>query len=142
MSDLLLLACSARKRSDPRRPVAALERYDGVFFRVLRKWLRGGVIAVPDVWIISARFGLIEAGTPIPEYDQRMDARRAMELAPQVRAELQQRLERHRYQRVFVNVGRDYAPTLAGVEQLKSASWATGAIGQRAQQMKQWLEGS
>ncbi len=142
MPRLLLMACSARKRADPQEPMAALERYDGVFFRVLRKWMRKRTAAPPDVLIISARFGLITGATPIPDYDQRINGLRAVELAPRVQSELRGRFRRNGYRRIFVNVGRDYLPTLAGVTELRSASWASGGIGQRARQMKQWLETS
>ncbi len=142
MCDLLLLGCSATKRSAPRRPMAALERYDGVFFRVLRKWLRCNEGVSPTVLIISARFGLIEAATSIPNYDQRMSAIRAAELAPQVQSAVREHLKRKLYRRIFVNVGQDYLATLTGIEELSSASWANGGIGQRARQMKQWLEAS
>jgi uncharacterized protein DUF6884 len=141
--DLLLLACSASKRVWPVAPLPAIERYDGVFFRVLRKRLREHPdLTRVDVWIISARFGLIDAATRIPCYDQRMNAQRAADLAPQVQSALRQLLQRNRYHRIFVNVGRDYLATFAGVEELKFGSWASGGIGQRAQQMKRWLEAS
>ena len=141
MLDLCLIACSARKRPEPPEPIAAIERYDGVFFRVLRKWLRTNSSSAPDVLIISARFGLIAADTSIPTYDQRMTKQRALELAPAVRAKLRSCLQQRSYSRVFVNLGKDYQPTVEGVEELAHAIWATGSIGKRAQQMKRWLEG-
>ena len=141
MSDLLVVGCSDRKRATPHEPVAALERYDGVFFRVLRKWLRVTEGASLTVLIISARFGLIEATTPIPNYDQRMTSRRAAELVPQIQSAILEHFKRKLYHRIFVNVGHDYLLTLAGIEELSSASWAKGGIGERAHQMKQWLEG-
>ena len=142
-NDLLLIACSASKRQLPVTPIPAIERYDGVFVRVLRKWLRHRKpMVAPDVLIISSRFGLIEGTTPISNYDERMTARRAEELAPTVRSVLRTHLRQKNYRRTFVNVGRDYLATFAGVDELKHASWASGGIGQRAQQMKRWLEAS
>lgn len=142
MRDLVLLACSARKRPKPRKPFAAIERYDGVFFRVLRKWRRTLPTGrpAPDVLIVSARFGLIGADTAIPNYDLRMTPELAAELGPQVQKALRSRLTGKRYRRMFVNLGRDYLATVAGVEELKHARWATGGIGKRASQMKHWLE--
>ena len=140
MSNLLLVACSARKRAEPTNPVPALERYDGVLFRVVRKWLRQTPSAPPDVLIISAKFGLIDSTMPIPDYDQRMTVKRATELSPQVRGGLRSILARHTYQSIFVNMGRDYLVTVAEITELSIATWAYGGIGQRAQQLKAWLE--
>ncbi len=142
MADLLIVACSERKRHLPQVPIAAIQRYDGVFFRVLRKWLRTNVTKSLDVLIISARFGLIRGDTAIPEYDHRMTPTRACELAQQVRKSLRGFIARGNYQRTFVNLGRCYQPTIAGLDGLEKAFWAKGAIGQRARQMKEWLEAS
>ena len=38
---LLIVTCSQRKRSDPEL-LPALERYDGIFFRIIRKARREG----------------------------------------------------------------------------------------------------
>jgi hypothetical protein len=140
MQDLCLIACSARKCSEPREAIAAIQRYDGIFFRVLKKWLRESSRHEVEILIISARFGLITAGTLIPNYDQRMTKLRAAELATSVSAALLARLQEKSYERVFVNLGKDYEPAIAGVELLKQARWASGSIGKRARQMKQWLE--
>jgi hypothetical protein len=142
MHDVLLIACSARKRMIPQKAVPALERYDGVFFRVLRKWFRETSVPGLEVLILSARYGVIDAATKIPYYDQRMTAERARELAPDIRFALTVRLEQSGYRRMLVNVGRDYVPALEGIEELSRAFWASGGIGKRAQQLKQWLEGS
>jgi len=142
MSDLLLLACSARKRDEPSTPIPAIERYDGVFFRVLRKWLRGTIKPNLDVLIVSAQFGLIDCTTPIPDYDRRMTPGRALELASNVKADFRSFTAQRRYRRIFVNLGEDYRPAVGGVKDLDNAVWAEGAIGKRARQMKRWLEES
>ncbi|MBV9294304.1 MAG: hypothetical protein JO145_01935 [Acidobacteriaceae bacterium] len=122
--------------------MAALDRYDGIFFRVLRKWMRAqSSDSVPtDLLIVSARFGLIDANKQIPNYDVRMTRERASELAPQIQAALRIRLRRNVYRNIFVNLGREYLATVAGLNGLQRATWAVGGIGQRARQMKQWLE--
>ena len=142
MNDLLLMACSARKRAEPCEPIAALDRYDGVFFRVLRKWLRETTRPGPDVLIVSARYGLIDAATEIIDYDQRMTPERVAKLAPKIRLALRARLEQNDYRRIFVNVGRDYLAALDGIDELSGALWASGGIGQRAKRLKRWLEAS
>ena len=77
---LLIVSCSQRKRSESRL-LPAIERYDGVYFRLLRKALR------EDYWpenldalILSAKYRLIDMATPIDSYEQRMTRSRATEL--------------------------------------------------------------
>ena len=54
----------------------AIERYDGVFFKVLRKALREGRCQPPvAILIISAKYGLITSKTLIPNYDKKMNSR-------------------------------------------------------------------
>jgi hypothetical protein len=71
---LLILSCSQRKRPDAIL-LPALERYDGPMFRVLRKFLRENPSKElhPDVYILSAQFGLISADQliPIPDFCKR-----------------------------------------------------------------------
>lgn len=68
---LLILACSATKRTDAGR-MPAIERYDGPLWRTLRA-------VNPDprlikVAFLSARFGFRDARTPIEHYDARLSA--------------------------------------------------------------------
>jgi hypothetical protein len=63
----------------------ALERYDGIFFRILRKARREGTWPDNlDVLIISAKYGLLELDTAIEKYDLRMTKMRAKQLKPVV----------------------------------------------------------
>lgn len=127
----------------------AIERYDGPAFRVLRKALTDGVIG-PDTHIrlVSAKHGLISAmGAWIRDYDQRMNPKRAAVLAPSVSLDLYTWFRQHPIcDGVFVNVGRDYAPTLAGLgdycrrHDIPYAE-AAGSMGQRLAMMKAWLVG-
>jgi cytoplasmic iron level regulating protein YaaA (DUF328/UPF0246 family) len=87
MQRLLIMSCGKQKRPDTGL-LPALERYNGPAFRVLRHFLASCTLNSPDVYILSARFGLIPADWPIPFYDQRMTLERAAELQPSVREAL------------------------------------------------------
>ena len=60
MTRLLILSCSKAKRADCGL-LPAIDRYDGPFFRVLRRYLRQQPADPPVVHILSAEFGLIPA---------------------------------------------------------------------------------
>jgi hypothetical protein len=143
----LLLACSARKSQAPGL-IPALERYDGPAYRMLRRRQREGRLGTDlQVWILSARYGLIEAGALIASYDQKMTCARALELSahadfaedgPFARAleALPAGAE------LFVNLGQLYLPAVAA--RLASphliVRYAAGGLGYRLQQMGHWLD--
>ena len=141
---LLILACSATKRHDVGL-MPAFERYDGPNYRTLRCFLANH----PEkrdtlvVLILSAEFGLIGGDNPIPNYDRRIDAARALELRVSVTAVLRGHLDRQHYDATFVSLGRDYAPTLVITDDVRSRlgnlTVASGGIGTRLGQLRRWL---
>ncbi len=141
---LLLLACSQRKRPDADL-LPAWERYDGGAYRVMRNLRRRGVWPFTvDVYILSARFGLIPAEQPIPDYDQRMTRTRARELRPQVLQALEKLLATGQYDTFYLDLGQDYLPAVEGWEHLArkygvAYQQARERIGQRLRALRQWL---
>jgi hypothetical protein len=140
---LLIVTCSQRKRSD-RELLPALERYDGVFFRILRKALREGHWSdTLDVLIISAKYGLLELDTVIENYDLRMTVTQAKQLQPVVTPLLIKRVTALTYTEIFLNVGKTYYEAIEGwstaLPHDTTVIHASGGIGQRAQQMRHWL---
>jgi hypothetical protein len=141
---LLILACSATKRRDAGL-LPAINRYDGPSYRTLRRFLaehpeKRDALAV---LILSAEFGLICGDTPIPNYDRRMDAARALELRASVTAVLQGQLDRQHYGATFVSLGCDYTPALVITDDVRSRlgnlTVASGGIGARLGQFRRWL---
>ena len=139
---LLIISCSQRKIVTE-APLPAIERYDGPVYRCLRKY-RDTFDGFPDnldILIISALYRLIESRTLICNYDERMTDQRAAKLLPQVQEFLRWYTSRHKYDQVFINLGKTYMRTLEGFHWgLISTLEATGGIGQKTQQMKAWLE--
>lgn len=137
---LLLIACSNRKRPDAGL-LPAIQRYDGVSYRVIRKAQRKGRFSQNvDLKILSAEFGLIDGATPIPYYDRRMDKQRAEELMPQVHRELRVCLAQTRYSEIYVDVGKDYLVALETFAFPEARLvLAKGRIGVRLSKLKQWL---
>lgn len=76
MSGCLIISCSKRKIN---RPGAAINVYDGNFFRILRN--RKPPL---DLFILSAKYGLIAAETQIEPYDQIMTKWKAVGIRPTV----------------------------------------------------------
>ncbi|HEU0026255.1 MAG TPA: hypothetical protein VFQ25_03995 [Ktedonobacterales bacterium] len=140
---LLMVACSQRKTSST-RPCPAIERYDGVNYRVLRNLKRQGLWPENlDIVIISAKFGLLDASAPIENYDLRMTRDRALALQRDVSAGLDARLRQTDYVEVFVNVGATYRLALEQSGELRRlggrARYASGGIGIKMGEMRRWI---
>lgn len=145
MTRLLIVACSKAKRHDT-GSLEAIERYDGPLFRLLRRARGAGLLIDVQVYILSAKYGLIDEGWMIHDYDQVMTPARAAELASSVSLTLWRWLGQNDCSDVFVNVGRGYAPALAGFDEwcLQHGiivTQAAGGIGERLTQTRAWLEG-
>ena len=136
----MLVTCSATKRRLPEAAVAAIDRYDGVFFKVIRKAIADGRMKSRiTIAIISAEFGLITSETPIPFYDRKLDKVQVASLRPKVDKALRQLLLKRRFRHIFVNIGQQYASLVEDVPELQVATWAQGPIGKRAAILKSWI---
>jgi hypothetical protein len=142
VSRLLILSCSQRKNPDP-SPLAAITRYDGPFFRALRR----GRDATADVetYVLSARFGLIHAADEIPWYDQRLTATGKRELAGKIGPRLKGLADPSRFSAAFVCAGRDYLDVLdPHLDDLRAAlpvTLAAGGLGEKLTRLAGWLIG-
>jgi cytoplasmic iron level regulating protein YaaA (DUF328/UPF0246 family) len=116
MSSLLIQSCSATKQN-VEKPVQALDLYDGYFFKIIKKAVRterfqSGL----DIIIISAKHGVVEPDDEIRYYDQRMDTERAEELNDDVIDAIVDKVAKEGYEKVWVNLGKDYLPAVNGLE--------------------------
>lgn len=136
---LLLMGCSERKFQNPGL-VPAIDLYDGVNYRVVRKARQEGYWPDAQVVILSAKHGLIGSQALIEHYDQRMTPQRALALQQQVGAELDALLAQRQFDGVFVNLGKNYLLALTASQELpqlrERACYAHGGIGERMAQMK------
>lgn len=147
MQRVLVLSCSRRKQPDVGL-LAAIERYDGPSFRVLRRYLQRQPVDPPDVYILSAEFGLISAEQPIPDYDRRMTPRRADDLKPAVAEALSHIFDVNdgglpAPSRLLVCLGKDYRRALGGYRGsaagVLSERFVSGGLGSKLTQLRDWL---
>jgi hypothetical protein len=114
-------------------------------FRVLRKFLCE-TPPHPDVYILSAQFGVISASKLIPDYDCQITPQLASKLQPQVHAEFRRLLKYKPYEESFISVGKNYAAALAGYEQFLPAQMAVivsiGSRGCKQAELYDWLYGA
>jgi hypothetical protein len=145
MRRLLILSCAKRKRQDAGL-LPAIDRYDGPAFRLLRRFREHGS-ELPDVFVLSARYGLIHYAEPISNYDQRMTLQRAHELRFQISETLQLIFKRPANRKkanchILFCMGNAYFDALkSSVPAGVLCEHAEGSIGKKLSKLKQWLYG-
>lgn len=143
---LLILSCSRRKRSTPDL-IPALERYDGPVFRVMNKFMRMRPFGAQslDVYILSAKFGLIPSSQLIPDYDYRVTRQRVRELQLPTLTTLKRIFIDRQYGELFISMGKDYLRVLDGYDSLIPANLkviiSTGIMGRKQAELRDWLHG-
>lgn len=143
MDYLLILSCSNRKLEDP-LPIFALERYDGVNYRVIKKLKRSGKFPKNlDIVIISAKYGFLRAVDLIGYYELVMTEERALKSRLGILNELEDFFKDRNYKEIFVNLGKPYLLAIDGFERFlpekTKVVYAEGGIGQKMKEMKEWL---
>lgn len=143
---LLILACSQRKHVTPAL-LPALQRYDSPTFRLVRRYLASPAPTCPppDIHILSAEFGLIEAHQPIPLYDRSMTRDRAVELGPVIWTRLADILESGTACDIFLSLSGHYASLFHEWESVipvdAQVRLSSGPPGRRLAQLHDWLYG-
>lgn len=140
MTRLLIIACSARKRPDAGL-LPAIDRYEGPWYRTLRKFRRAYPGRMPDVWILSGEFGLIPGWTPIPDYNRMMTPQRALALRDQIGAALQRAINPDTDD-VLICAGKVYVDAILAHHRnlpAQSIRVAPGGIGTKMGHLKRWL---
>ena len=141
---LLILSCSKSKRSAPQL-LPAVERYNGPLFRVLRKFICKNPQEAQslDVFVLSAKFGLISGEELIPDYNHIMTKARAEILHSEVMTNFSKLLKEAPYQELLVVMGKTYLSALDGFEDLLcdglEIKICNGSYGRQQANLYDWL---
>jgi len=144
MGRKLILSCSKRK-TETADFIPALERYDGVAFRLLRRYFKNFDEKL-EVYILSAEFGLISQNRKIPNYDTQMTRETALKLKRKILSQADKLLAAEaltKRDEIFINLGRNYELSFSkvfGILETKACvTTASGSIGKRLSQMHDWI---
>ncbi|WP_159077157.1 DUF6884 domain-containing protein [Halococcoides cellulosivorans] len=142
MAVLLVQSCSKSKAETEAR-LPALDLYSGYFFKIIKKSMREGEFDEQiDIAILSAEHGLVTGSTEIGWYDRRMDAKRAAELAPEVKTGLRERADS--YENIVINTGSIYQQAIEPVpSEIKSDVYRIegDGIGEKGSVLKRLVRG-
>jgi len=146
MRRLLVLGPSFRRRRDEGL-LPALERFDGLFFRVARKYL--GSVRGVDVVVMVDDLTLVDGDTPLAyrepvgsEWGKQRFSEEVLEKARAFNEKfLERKLRNGRYSEVYLAMGRQYARALPDLAKLgvKVVFPTSGGPGPKAQALKQWI---
>lgn len=124
----------------------AIERYDGPPFRVLRRFLAyESDHERLDIYVLSARYGLIEGSTLIDLYNQCMTEAVARKQHVQNMEYIQKQVAPKQYGEIFLSMGRTYLQALLGLETLLGMETrvivSEGTSGAKLSKLHSWLWG-
>jgi len=148
MAKLLILGPSYRRNPSP-KPLPAIERYDGLFYRIVRKHadkLREKDI---DVIIVTEGLDVVTPDTKLPYKPPVGESWRSLppikkdpEKVELLRSRILELVRRREYEEIFVALNKRYQELLPDLEAYTQKVIASfKGIGPKAQALKQWLEG-
>jgi len=143
---LLLLGLSFRRKKDEGM-LPAIERFDGLFFRVARKYLSSAkdievAVMIDDLTLVegSAKMTYVK-----PEGEQWGKQTFSKELVRKAKVKnesfLAKKLKNKKYSEIFVSMGKKYAEALPDLSSynVKIVFPTTGGPGPKAQALKEWI---
>ena len=149
MAKRLLILGPSFRRNKRNKSLPALERYDGVFFRVARKYL--GKVKDVDVVIMRDDLTLVEGEDPIPYippigdvWGRQSFSKEELEKAKEKNEDfLDKKLRRKEYSEVFIAMGKKHAKALPDLSRydVRVIFPTHGGPGPKARALREWLIG-
>ena len=146
MSRAIVVAASQRRKQEPKDPIPAIDRFCGVYFRILTKYLHEGKLDNTDILIVSQDFGVLQAQDKIPYREPTktigFDKENTERLRKSNLESLENIFKEKKYTEIYVNLGKEFSKLIEGFENLTSAKviYASGpGLGPKAQHMKEYI---
>jgi hypothetical protein len=139
-----------RIRPDLTESSPSIERYDGLFVKLVRKYVREKFLDVRDILILSPTLGLVQglghlgniAAPGEDWHNPHIDALRLRELNQKAMRLLEEVAKSAKFSEAYVNVGRNLLPIVEGIDKVLPCKivYAEGrGIGSKAAHMKRWI---
>jgi hypothetical protein len=143
---LLILGPSYRRRKSSDL-LPAIERYDGLFFRVARKYLND--VTDVDTVVMTDNLVVVDGSRSMPYCEpegnkwggKRISKNDAGRAKSDNERYFEKKLEGGKYSEIFISMGKDYAAALPDLSNcgIKVLFPASGGPGPKAQALKQWF---
>jgi hypothetical protein len=146
----LVILAESQRRNQSQGKTPALDLYAGVYFRVLKKYMREGYLKHVDVLILTKQHGLVLPDKALPYAEPSPGPAGKLDMSPELVEVLRKRnlgflrklLRGIRYDEIYVNVGEQYGKLLMGLGGLgvRITMAKGGGLGPKAKDMKEWIE--
>ena len=151
MTKLLIISSSSRILREPKEPIQATKRFDGIFIKSIRKYV--DKLKNVDILILSPMYGLIAPEKKIPYHEsvggswhKAQFSKNRIATAKKVNLAIMKKLlSKQRYDEIYINVGKTMLQLIEGFEQIvpkttKITYAQGGGIGPKMAHMKNWVE--
>lgn len=144
LARLIILSASYRRAENP-EPIPALERYRGVYFRVVKKYLREGLLKNTDILIVSDKFGILSSNDRVPyhkPFKGQLGKEEVSSTNEKNLTKLAEIFERNHYSEIFVVCGQEFRKLINGFENLTDTkiTFCKGStLGSKAQDLRRWI---
>jgi len=152
MRKLLIISSSSRMVKEPKEPISATKRYDGILIRSIRNYTIR--LKNVDILILSPVYGLIPPEKKIPYHEliggswhkMQFSKNKLESLKKANLATIKKILSEQKYDEIYINVGKEMLQLIEGFERIvkKTTMHITRAqgrgIGPKVAHMKKWME--
>jgi len=147
MKRLLIVSGSFRRKESPREPIRALDRFDGVVFRLLRRLEAEGVLKDVDILIITDK-GPIWAHEKVPYWPPRGPTWKTYSLSKEELLQMRKRIiemlrpRAGQYEEALIVVGRQMEEVLrdiGSILQCKIINTHGLRLGEKMAKIREWL---
>ena len=147
----LLIMPPSYRRNTSEKELPALQRYDGVLYRVLRKALREKTLEDLDILILTEDLRLVKAEEKIPfkpPIGQKWSGWGPAEIPDKVKEDNLEFLKKlsstRKYDEIFIALGMKFRKAIEGIENIfpktKIIYIQGRGLGEYAKMLKEWLE--
>jgi len=148
MSKLLILGPSFRRNPDP-QPLPAIERYDGLFYRIVGKHIDKLREKGIDVIIITEDLDIVAPEIKLPykpPVGENWKSLPPIEKDPEkiklLRSRILELVKEKKYEEIFIALNKHYQELLPDLTAyVEKVITSFKRIGPKAQALKQWLAG-
>jgi hypothetical protein len=148
---LIIVSGSMRLLKEPDEPIPAIQRFDGVLIRLVKKYSKK--LRDLDICILSPIYGLVKAEEKINYmepisgnwYKFKINKTKISKLRDSSLSTFKRLMTKQQYNEIYINAGKNLVKIIEGFEEMVPRDvkiiYARGCgIGPKMAHMKKWLE--
>ena len=135
------MSASQHRAPDP-DPILAIDRFDGVYFRILRKHLREGRLRGVDILVLSDTYGVLDSNDLVPLHHPSDKIAVTEQARVSNLTKLREMLKKTSYSEIYVVCGKEFQALIRGFEEFANApiTHCQGrGLGCKARSLKDWI---